>query len=348
MHSKKIAICLPSYNESENISKITSIVDKALKKYNNYVTYIVNADSASTDSTNEIFNSTLTLSKKISLISNKKGKGYNLLNFFIFCENENIDYAMSVDSDLLSITTEWLTKILDEMIIKKADYVIPVYKRSRYEGSTTNHFAFPLIYATTGFFIRQPIAGDFGFNKKFIELVNRQKYADSTTQYGIDIFMTLTACNNNLNVQQILLDKKIHSPSFNKMENMFIEVLDSALFFLKNNKITYHNLNYNFDECCNILKSRTFKHKNTALEMKEKYLIDDIDVEKEWINIMNNIVSNPNYYNRNDYDYIRKIFINRAVDFWLKSQHISSINCENEILEQCYKINRKGKMKNEY
>ena len=65
---KKIAVCLPSYNESENISNITLIVDKALKKYNNYETYIVNADSASTDSTNEIFNNTLTESKKISLI----------------------------------------------------------------------------------------------------------------------------------------------------------------------------------------------------------------------------------------------------------------------------------------
>ena len=348
MNFKKIAICLPSYNESNNISNITLIVDEALKKYSNYDTYIVNADSASTDSTNEIFNNTLTSSKKVSLISDKKGKGINLLNFFKFCEKENIDYAMCVDSDLLSITTKWISKMLDEMIIRKADYVIPIYKRSRYEGSTTNHFAFPLVYATTGFFIRQPIAGDFGFNKKFIKVINKQKYTNSTMQYGIDIFMTLTACNNNLNVHQILLDKKIHSPSFNKMENMFIEVLDSALHFLKNNKIVYHDLNCDFDLCSNILKSRTFKHKNSALEIKKKYLINNIDVEQEWINIMINIVNNPNCYNSDDYDYIRKIFINRAVDFWMKSQYISSNSCENEILNQCYKINSKGKMKNEY
>jgi len=276
------------------------------------------------------------------LISNKKGKGFNLLNFFKFCEKENIDYALCVDSDLLSITTSWISKMLDEMITEKADYVIPIYKRSRYEGSTTNHFAFPLVYATTGFFIRQPIAGDFGFNKNFIRAINKQKYTDSTTQYGIDIFMTLTACNSNLNVHQILLDRKIHSPSFNKMEDMFIEVLDSSLYFLKNNKMVYHDIKYDFGKFSNILKSRTFRHKNAALEIKKKYPVDDIDVEQEWINIMIGIINNPSYYDNNDYHYIRKIFINRAIDFWMKSQYISSNDCEKKILDQCYKIAKKG------
>lgn len=342
MNSRKIAICLPSYNESKNISRVTKIVDEALKKYNKYETYIVNADSASTDSTNEIFNNTDTISKKISLLSTKKGKGYNLLNFFKFCEQVDIDYALCVDSDLLSLTTSWISKVLDELIIKKMDYVVPIYKRSRYEGSTTNHFAFPLVYATTGYFIRQPIAGDFGFSKNFIKVINKQKYTSSTTQYGIDIFMTLTACNNNLSISQIKLDKKLHSPSFNKMESMFIEVLDSALYFLKNNKMIYHNIKKNYVGESNILKSRIFKHKEQAIEMKKKYSVDKINIKKEWINIMIDIINNPGNYNEKDYNYIRKIFINRAIDFWLKSQYNSTQNCDSEILEQCYKINKKG------
>lgn len=40
----------------------------------------------------------------------------------------------------------WIKRFLDPLIENGCDYVTPLYKRSRYEGSTTNHFAFPLIY----------------------------------------------------------------------------------------------------------------------------------------------------------------------------------------------------------
>ncbi len=54
--SKKVCVCLPSYNEAENIEFITTKVDKALKKLKNeYECIIVNADNNSVDGTNKIF-----------------------------------------------------------------------------------------------------------------------------------------------------------------------------------------------------------------------------------------------------------------------------------------------------
>ena len=46
---------------------------------------------------------------------------------------------------------------------------VPVYRRNRYEGNTTNHLASPLLAAVLGVHVQQPIAGDFAFNRAFIE-----------------------------------------------------------------------------------------------------------------------------------------------------------------------------------
>lgn len=340
MSFKKIAICLPSYNEESNISNITKIVDEALVNYNKnntYKTYIINADSASTDNTVNNYLHTNTYTEKISIVNNRKGKGINLISFFKYCYDNKIDFALTLDSDLISVTPKWIYNILDKLIIEEYDYVVPIYKRSRYEGSTTNQFAYPLVYAATGYKIRQPIAGDFGFSKKFIKEIVKQKYNLSTTKYGIDIYMTLTACIKKLKIGEVVLDKKIHAPSFNKMEDMFIDVLDSTLNVLKNNKYEFIEQNQKMIES-NILTSRKFKHKDNALEILNRYKLSNTEIDSEWIKIMNNIVSNPSSINENDYEYIRKVFINKAIKFWFKSQYISSKKCEEIINKQCIMI----------
>ena len=202
MNSKKIAICIPSYNEEDNIERVTKIIDEALFKYHNYDIKIVLADSASIDNTIEIFKKIKTIHKKDVIRNKEKGKGNNLLSFFKYCDKENIDYALTLDADLKSLKNEWIYKYLDSMINEHYNYVVPIYERSRYEGSTTNHFAYPLVYAITGYNIRQPIAGDFGFDKEFIKMIVNKKYNDSIKRYGIDIYMTLNACINNLKINR--------------------------------------------------------------------------------------------------------------------------------------------------
>lgn len=56
---KKIAICLPSFNECKNIQFVTKVINEGLKKYNkNFECYIVNADNNSPDNTNKLFKGT--------------------------------------------------------------------------------------------------------------------------------------------------------------------------------------------------------------------------------------------------------------------------------------------------
>lgn len=344
---KKIAVCIPSYNESHIIAQTLKKVDKGLKMYIklNYDVVIVNIDNNSPDDTSTIFMNVDTYCPKISIITNERGKGTNLLKFFEYCYEEHIDYAITIDADVKSMQPIWIKRFLEPMIENKYDYVTPIYKRSRYEGSTTNHFAFPLIYAITGMPIRQPIAGDFSFNRKFIELIVKQPINDSIKKYGIDIFMTLTACCNFLNVFQISLGKKIHNPSYGKMEGMFQEVLDGFLFTWNH---LYKNFNCFPDEKnidsnfkTGIISSRKFGHKSVA---KEKFLTysNKIEfngnIEQLWIEKLKKIILNPEDIDEKEKKQIFYIFMTRATDFWIKAENMSAEVCENKIFIQSQKL----------
>ena len=350
----KIAICLPSYNEAKNIQNSTKIVDSGLTKYfPNQECYIVNADNTSPDGTNELFNKVQTNAKKISILETNPGKGYNLINFFEFCQKNQIDFAATIDSDVVSINQEWIQKLISPLIRGEADYLTPIYKRHRYEGSTTNHFVFPGVFAVCNQFIRQPIAGDFAFNKKFVDMILAQEINEEIKHYGIDIFMTLNACFNNLKVGQVLLGNKFHSPSFNKMEGMFKQVLRAYIFTLQKNidKIKNHKNILNnipvFEESISTVK--TFKHKQFAIDkyaeskqfLAEKGIkISKSNIGKIWVKYFAQFINHIKN-NTLDCEFIEifeHLFFARATAFWLHAEYISAKSAEDEIIQQSKNI----------
>lgn len=344
---KKIAVCIPSYNEGHIIAQTLKKVDIGLKNYLklNYDVVIVNVDNNSPDGTANIFMNVDTCCPKKSIITNEAGKGTNLLKFFEYCYENQVDYAVTIDADVKSMKPIWISHFLKPLIESKYDYVTPLYKRSRYEGSTTNHFAFPLIYAITGMPIRQPIAGDFSFNKKFIELIIKQPINDSIKKYGIDIFMTLTACCNSLKVFQIPLEKKIHNPSYGKMEGMFQEVLSSFLFswnnLSKNLKCFSEQEDKNSNFKTSIISSRKFEHKNIAKEKLSKYsnkIKFTGDIKQLWISKLKKMILRPDEINEQEREQIFYIFMVRATSFWIKAENTSAETCENKILIQAQKL----------
>ena len=132
----KIAVCLPSYNEKDNIQKITQIIDDGLTKIEEVSAVIVNCDNCSPDETNVLFNKTKTQHEKISLVDLRKGKGINLLNFFNYCLQNDIDYAFTFDSDLKSIDSTWIEKYYGSLK-NGIDFILPKYQRNYQEGNTT-------------------------------------------------------------------------------------------------------------------------------------------------------------------------------------------------------------------
>lgn len=230
-----IIVGIPTYNEADSIANTVRKIDKGLVKYfPKHNALIVNIDSESTDGTSQTFLSTQTKTAKISLTVNKqpRGKGANIFSLLKLSKKLGAKYIATIDADITTITEKWPKLLLDPIINEETDFVAPIYTRNRYEGNTTNHFCFPLLYAWFGRRLNQPIGGDFALNSHFAEYILNQKKPKNAYLYGIDIFLSTHAIGANFKINEVYLGRKIHKPSFDKIIPMFQQVAATMIFVL--------------------------------------------------------------------------------------------------------------------
>ncbi len=235
--SADIIVGIPSYNEAENIAYPTDVASRALVDcFPEKKSVIINVDNYSTDGTKEAFLNTPTKIPKIyiSTPKNVKGKGNNFKNLFKAAVELDAKAIIVVDADLKSITPGWI-QYLCEPLMNNFDYVAPIYVRHKYDGTITNHIAYPLLRTLYGLRVRQPIGGDFGFSGKLARAFLSEKlWNDKIAHFGIDIWMTTIAIARQFRVCQAFLGTpKIHRPKdpAEDLSTMFTQVV-STLFDL--------------------------------------------------------------------------------------------------------------------
>jgi hypothetical protein len=132
---------------------------------------------------------------------------------FEIAEALGVKGCIVVDSDLRSITPEWVELLLKPVLEADFDYVAPLYRRHKYDGTITNSIIYPLTRALYGKRVRQPIGGDFGFSGRLARFyLTKGVWETDVARYGIDIWMTTTAVANNFRISQAFLGAKIHDP----------------------------------------------------------------------------------------------------------------------------------------
>ena len=228
-----ILVGIPSFNNVLTASYVISQVTKGLDTYfPNLRSVIFVSDGNSKDET-------LTSVKKLNLPSEVKlipaiymgisGKGRAVRAIFEAAVRLNVKSVALVDSDLRSITPEWM-KLLIAPTMEGTGFVAPYYNRRKYDGTITNFLCYPLTKSIFGKDIRQPIGGDFGLS---IELVKDLLYSPmwelpDVCRFGIDIFETYTAIAKGYKVKQALLGVKNHDakdPS-SQLASMFRQVIN--------------------------------------------------------------------------------------------------------------------------
>lgn len=199
---------IPSFNEADSIAYPTRIASQGLTKYfPDKKAVIINVDNNSPDGTRDAFMSTATEVPKIYISTPKgvKGKGNNFRNLFEASAELRAKAVVVVDADLKSITPEWI-QYLGEPLFAGMNYVAPIYVRHKYDGSITNHIAYPLLRTLFGLRVRQPIGGDFGFSGRLARAYLSEKlWNTSTANFGIDIWMTTIAIARRFRVCQAFL-----------------------------------------------------------------------------------------------------------------------------------------------
>jgi glycosyltransferase involved in cell wall biosynthesis len=220
-----ILIGIPSYNSARTIGHVVRAVEAGLTKYfPGRRSVLINSDGGSTDGTAEAvreasvdFDSILLdhrnggFHKLVTPYHGIPGKGSAFRTIFEIARELGVQACAVVDSDLRSITPEWIELLIKPVLEEGQDYVAPYYMRHKYDGTITNTIVYPLTRALYGRRIRQPIGGDFGFSGRLASAyLGKDVWQSDVARFGIDIWMTTTAVANGFKVCQAFLGAKIH------------------------------------------------------------------------------------------------------------------------------------------
>lgn len=243
-----ILVGIPSYNNAETIGHVVRAVNAGLAKYfPGARSVLVNSDGGSSDGTQEVVNRTVAdlhalfigdrqspLHKIITPYHGIPGKGSAFRTIFEIARRLQAKACAVVDSDLRSITPEWIELLIRPVLEEQYDYVAPYYLRHKYDGTITNSIVYPLTRALYGQRIRQPIGGDFGFSGRLADhYLDKHVWESDVAKFGIDIWMTTEAVASGARVCQSFLGAKIHNPKdpAADLSAMLVQVL-GAVFAL--------------------------------------------------------------------------------------------------------------------
>ncbi|NCO68370.1 MAG: glycosyl transferase family 2 [Nitrospirae bacterium CG_4_10_14_0_8_um_filter_41_23] len=221
-----ILVGIPSYNNARTIGHVVKAVQTGFAKYfPDKKCVLVNSDGGSRDGTMEVVKNTTIEDFQSVLLHHRvepiwkiatpyhgiPGKGSAFRTIFEIADALNVKACAVVDSDLRSITPEWIELLIKPVLEGGFDYVSPLYHRHKYDGTITNSIVYPLTRALYGKHIRQPIGGDFGFSGKLASFyLTKNLWDTDVARYGIDIWMTTTAIANKFKICQAFLGAKIH------------------------------------------------------------------------------------------------------------------------------------------
>ncbi|HXE76013.1 MAG TPA: glycosyltransferase [Candidatus Xenobia bacterium] len=223
-----IVVGIPSYNNARTIGHVVQAVSAGLAKhFHERRAVIVNSDGGSKDGTQQVVLEAPLETENLLLLRHPlhpvqrittpyvglPGKGSAVRAIFRAAQRLKAKACAIVDSDLRSITPDWIDLLVRPVLLHDFDYVCPFYRRHRYDGTITNSIVYPLTRALYGTRVRQPIGGEFGLSARLVErLLSKNVWETDVARFGIDIWMTTTALAERFRVCQVFLGAKIHDP----------------------------------------------------------------------------------------------------------------------------------------
>jgi glucosylglycerate synthase len=243
--SADIVVGIPSFN---NVATIRGVVRAVLEGLSRYFPgrrgVIVNADGGSTDGTREIVaaevpgkeaillaHRTRDLHAIAALYAGIPGKGSAFRAVFEIASALDARACAVCDADLRSITPEWIELLVRPALEEGFDFVAPLYRRHRYDGTITNAIVYPFTRALYGKRIRQPIGGDFGFSGAMAgRFLQGEGWDGDVARFGIDVWMTTTAVASGGRICQSFLGTKLHAPKnpATELVEMLCQVVGAA------------------------------------------------------------------------------------------------------------------------
>ena len=120
--------------------------------------------------------------------------------------------TLLMEADLQSMAEDWSGLLLAPLLEKQADFVAPLYRRPRYEGSLTNNLIYPLNRALYGRRLHCHTGGAYGFSTKLIQGYLRDAvWEQRTSPFGIETWLATVPLAEGYEVYEAFLGDKVQA-----------------------------------------------------------------------------------------------------------------------------------------
>lgn len=230
LRSVDLLIGIPTFNHGSTVENVVKSIKAGLEKaYADCSVLLVNADAGSQDNTAALVQSAVGGQVPVASIRHVTGRlsasPFSLdrlsdsgvpereeafRSFFALSGKLDAKACIVIDGNVRSVSPDWIERLAQPVLRDDADYVAPLYRRHRYEGSLTNCLIAPLTRALYGQRVACHSGGGYAFSAKFARLlVSSDVWEGETARFGIDSWLTTVAAAEGSRLAEASLGTKV-------------------------------------------------------------------------------------------------------------------------------------------
>ncbi len=227
-----ILVGVPTYNNAKTIERVLLTVDQGLiERFPDARCVIAVCDGGSQDGTPTIAERAalktplrLLVSLPPSPLTVAPYQGAAAMEeavrlLFAISTTLRAQACVVIDADLLSITPGWMDLLIRPIRDERFDYVAPLFRRHKYDGSLSNGVIYPLTRALYGKRARQAPGGGYGVSGARAAAWSAEaEWGSVVTRQSLDIWMLTSALAENARVCQAYLGPVLHEPRDGKAD----------------------------------------------------------------------------------------------------------------------------------
>lgn len=117
-----------------------------------------------------------------------------------------------ISPDLTGMDPGWVEKLFRPVYREQSDLVTPLYLRHKYDGLLVSNFLYPMVRASYGKAVREPLAAEFSFSGRLAShLLEQDFWRAAGGPSSPEIWITTSALAGDFRVCQSFLGPKVHS-----------------------------------------------------------------------------------------------------------------------------------------
>jgi hypothetical protein len=219
-----IVVGLPTYNDGRTVGQVVQAVRAGLLKYfPRERVVIINADGGSRDGTQDLVRaasiSDLRLTTDVralrtlhSISTQYEGgpaSGIALHTILAAADLLQARACAVVSPESTTLQPEWIERLLRPLLRDGNDFILPVYRRHKFDGLLIRNLIYPMARAIYGCSVREPYPADFAFSGTLgSHFLSQDIWNQEQGRRGTELWLTVAAIVGKFKLAQSFLGTK--------------------------------------------------------------------------------------------------------------------------------------------